>query len=159
LLLLLAPRQQQTACVLRFLVAGMRQQGQGGQQVFYDTNLLIYAVSTDFPIFTLAFSRFNLTKMREHNYFVYILTNKGRTVLYIGVTNNLKTRLKQHAGETNPNAFSARYHCHYLIYYEYFNDILMAIAREKELKKWNRSKKEALIARKNPEWRFLNDDV
>ena len=94
----------------------------------------------------------------EHNYYVYIITNKNKTVLYIGVTNNLKDRLFFHANpEANSKHFSHKYRCKYLIYYEHFSDIEVAIKREKQLKKWNRSKKELLIKSKNPKWNFLND--
>ncbi len=96
-----------------------------------------------------------------HNYYIYITTNPGRTVLYIGVTNNLKRRLQEHweDGQEKRQSFAGRYFCYNLIYYEYFQDINQAIARETELKKWSRSKKEILIARRNPEWAFLNDKI
>ena len=95
-----------------------------------------------------------------HNYFVYIVTNKNKSVLYIGVTNNLQARLQQH--EQNANAvkhesFAGRYNAYNLVYYERYDDIHQAIAREKELKGWRRSKKEALINTANPGWDFLND--
>ncbi|MGV0925089.1 GIY-YIG nuclease family protein [Empedobacter tilapiae] len=95
-----------------------------------------------------------------HNYFVYILTNKTKTVLYVGVTNNLKLRLYQHS---NPNvfsnAFTMKYNCCFLIYYECFSDINLAISREKQIKGWNREKKELLINNFNSEWKFLNDEI
>ena len=94
------------------------------------------------------------------NYYTYILTNKTKTVLYIGVTNNLRTRLYYHRNPTpNSNTFSSRYKTYYLIYYEHFFDIRKAIQREKQLKRWNRKKKENLIATKNPAWLFLNDTI
>jgi putative endonuclease len=93
-------------------------------------------------------------------YFVYILTNKNKTVLYIGVTNDLARRLWEHQTHQNHiNAFTHRYNCYYLVYYEEFNDIDQAIAREKELKGWKRIKKDNLIYEFNPEWKFLNDLV
>ena len=95
----------------------------------------------------------------RHNYYVYILTNKSKTVLYIGFTGNLAERLKYH---TNPKplskAFSAKYKCFNLIYYEHYTDVHEAIAREKKLKGWLREKKVALINNFNPTWQFLNDD-
>jgi putative endonuclease len=95
-----------------------------------------------------------------HNYFVYLLTNKIKTVLYTGVTNNLKDRLAFH---NNPlpfsKAFTAKYKCFYLIYYEHFLEIEDAIKREKQIKGWSRAKKEALIISFNPTWRFLNEDI
>ncbi|MBU6205975.1 MAG: GIY-YIG nuclease family protein [Bacteroidetes bacterium] len=93
-----------------------------------------------------------------HNYYVYILTNKNKTVLYTGVTNNLRTRLYQHQ---HPNihskSFTARYNCFYLIYYNRFDYINDAIAYEKQIKGWTRSKKIALINSQNPQWEFMND--
>ncbi|MEZ4940547.1 MAG: GIY-YIG nuclease family protein [Saprospiraceae bacterium] len=96
-----------------------------------------------------------------HHYYVYITTNPGRTVLYIGVTNDLKRRLSEHANDNmeSRKTFAGKYFCYNLIYYEYFQDINQAIARETEIKKWSRVKKEALIARRNPQWIFLNDRI
>ena len=87
--------------------------------------------------------------------FIYIMTNKNKTVLYIGVTNNLVRRVFEHKNHLIKNSFNDRYNLEYCIYYEDFPSIEMAIAREKELKKWNRQKKEALINQKNPEWKEL----
>lgn len=96
----------------------------------------------------------------NHNYYVYILTNKAKTVLYIGVTNNLKERLYYHNNpEAHSKSFSHKYNCRFLIYYELYFDIETAIKREKQLKKWNRDKKEWLIDLKNPNWNFLNDEI
>ena len=96
----------------------------------------------------------------DHNYYVYILTNKNKTVLYVGVTNNLKERLYFHA---NPlpfsKAFTAKYNVKYLIYYEHYSDIETAIDREKQIKKYRREKKEVLIYTFNPQWKFLNDEI
>lgn len=95
-----------------------------------------------------------------HNYYVYILTNKTKTVLYTGVTNNLKDRLYFHANpEPYSKAFTAKYRCFYLIYYEHFFDIENAISREKVIKGWSRKKKEALINDFNAHWKFLNDSI
>ena len=94
------------------------------------------------------------------NYYIYILTNKAKTVLYIGVTNNLKRRIYEHQNpKENSTSFSSRYNTFYLVYYEHFFNILKAIQREKQLKRWSRIKKEKLIATKNPEWNFLNDTI
>jgi len=87
-----------------------------------------------------------------------MITNPNRTVLYIGVTNNLARRLVEHyANKGTNNSFAGKYYCYSLVYCEHFQYIKMAIAREKELKKWNRKRKEALIATKNPEWNFYNE--
>lgn len=97
-----------------------------------------------------------------HNYYVYIVTNKNKTVLYTGVTNNLQARLQQHYTNAQPfthKSFAGKYNAYNLLYYERFEYIQHAIAREKEIKGWLRSKKEALINTTNPEWRFLNSDI
>ena len=96
----------------------------------------------------------------NHNYYVYILTNKTKTVLYTGVTNNLKDRLYFHSNpEAHSKAFTTKYKCFYLIYYEHFLDINVAIKREKQIKGWSRDKKEILILDFNPNWNFLNDEI
>jgi len=84
--------------------------------------------------------------------YVYIMTNKHKTVLYIGVTNNLVRRVSEHKNHLFKNSFTDRYNLEYCIYYEEFFYFDLAIKREKELKKWNRQKKENLINKKNPEW-------
>ena len=95
-----------------------------------------------------------------HNYYVYIITNKTKTVLYIGFTNNLKDRLYYHLNpESNSKHFSHRYQCKYLIYFELYQDVETAIEREKQLKRWRRKKKEDLIEENNPSWKFLNDEI
>ena len=95
-----------------------------------------------------------------HNYYVYILTNKIKTVLYVGVSNNLKERLYFHRNpEANTKSFTAKYKVFYLIYYEHFFDINHAIEREKEIKGWRREKKENLINLFNSKWNFLNNDI
>ncbi|MCO6173588.1 GIY-YIG nuclease family protein [Flavobacterium sp. NRK F10] len=92
-----------------------------------------------------------------HTYFVYILTNVNKTVLYIGVTNNLKARIEQHKTGVieKTKSFTARYNVKHLVYYEKFTWIQEAIAREKELKGWRREKKEALIRKVNPDMAFI----
>ena len=98
--------------------------------------------------------------MKNHNYFVYILTNKNRTVLYTGVTNNLVTRLTQHReNKDNTFSFTHRYNCFYLIHFEKYVFIDLAIQREKEIKGWLRRKKIELIEGDNPEWKFLNEEI
>lgn len=95
-----------------------------------------------------------------HRYFVYILTNKNKSVLYIGVTNNLEYRIQRHVegGTFAQDAFTSRYKCYYLLYVEEYQQIHDAIAREKELKGWTRAKKIELIKTVNPEMIFLNGD-
>jgi putative endonuclease len=97
----------------------------------------------------------------SHNYFVYITTNISKKVLYTGVTNNLKKRLYQHEedAKTKKRHFTGKYNCFYLIYYERFEWIEHAIAREKQIKGWTRDKKIKMITDFNKEWRFLNNET
>ena len=98
--------------------------------------------------------------MNNHNYFVYIVTNPTKTVLYIGITNDLTTRLQQHyENRGNKESFAGKYFCYNLLYWERFQYIDHAIEREKELKKWNRIKKETLINSFNEKWDFLNEEI
>jgi len=86
-----------------------------------------------------------------HNqYYTYILANKSDTTLYIGVTNDLERRVTEHRSGTIPG-FTQKYNCHKLVYFESFSDVEQAIAREKQLKKWSRSKKDAFIDTMNKE--------
>ena len=87
--------------------------------------------------------------------FVYILTNKNRSTLYIGVTNDLARRVWEHRNKTLPG-FIADYSLSVLLYHETYPDARSAIAREKQLKGWRREKKVALIERVNPRWRDLS---
>jgi putative endonuclease len=97
--------------------------------------------------------------MQHQNYFVYILTNADRhTVLYFGVTNNLERRASEHLLGFG-SAFARQYNAHKLIYFEAYPDATSAIAREKQLKRWSRAKKQALIVRRNSEWRDLFDEM
>jgi putative endonuclease len=92
-----------------------------------------------------------------HTYYVYILTNKNRTVLYTGMTNNLRKRLEQHheAIKNNQKTFAGKYKCGHLIYYEEFTRVQEAIAREKEIKGWLRVKKLDLVKITNRNLKFL----
>ncbi|TDX12267.1 GIY-YIG nuclease family protein [Flavobacterium sp. S87F.05.LMB.W.Kidney.N] len=93
-----------------------------------------------------------------HTYFIYILTNKARSVFYVGVTNNLKNRLLKYKENIllENKTFVSNYKVEFLLYYEKFNWIQEAIAREKEIKGWRREKKIALIKTMNPDLDFLN---
>jgi putative endonuclease len=93
---------------------------------------------------------------REYHFYVYILSSRSRT-LYIGVTNALRSRVLEHR-EKVPGSFTARYNIDRLVYFERFKYINNAIARERELKDWNRAKKVALITTKNPTWEDLAAD-
>jgi len=95
--------------------------------------------------------------MKIHRYWIYILTNPARTALYIGVTNNLSLRLKQHfQNRGNQKSFTGKHYCYDLVHFEEFKYINNAIAREKQLKKWTRKKKDWLIELKNPNWEIKN---
>ncbi len=94
---------------------------------------------------------------RDYTFYVYILTNPTKTTLYVGFTNSLTRRLGQHRNNKGQfKTFAGRYHCYNLIYYEIFQYVNEAIAREKQIKRWSRAKKEALINTKNPNWHSLN---
>ena len=96
-----------------------------------------------------------------HNYFVYIVTNKYRTTLYIGMTNNIQRRISQHYfdSQNSRKSFAGKYNCYDLVYYETFDTPFEAITREKELKKWRREKKNKLIVSFNQKWESLNNQV
>ncbi len=90
--------------------------------------------------------------------YVYILTNIRKTMLYVGVTSNIRRRIVEHE-EGKGSLFTEKYNIHYLVYFEKFNDINLAIEREKQLKGWSRIKKDKLISRLNPEWKWLDIDL
>lgn len=94
--------------------------------------------------------------MKKRDFYVYIMASMSGT-LYIGVTNNIERRVREHKTGKN-EGFTKKYNCHRLVYCEYFTSILEAIAREKQLKRWNRIKKENLIKKMNPGWRDLSKD-
>ena len=98
--------------------------------------------------------------MKDHNYFVYILTNRTQSTLYVGMTNDLEERILRHYfNKGDKSTFSGRYQCYFLIYFERFQYVWHAIEREKEIKKWRRAKKEMLIKEMNPNWNFLNSEI
>jgi len=88
------------------------------------------------------------------NYWVYIMTNKTRTVLYTGVTNNLSKRVWNHKNK-NGSSFTKRYNVSSLVFQEVFENINDAIAAEKRIKAGSRAKKIQLIESRNPDWRDL----
>jgi putative endonuclease len=90
--------------------------------------------------------------------FVYIMTNDNNTVLYTGVTSDLKGRVKQHKEKKHPESFTARYNIRKLVYFECFESIGEAIIREKQIKGGSREKKLELINCHNSEWRDLIND-
>jgi len=89
----------------------------------------------------------------------YITTNKANHVLYTGVTSNLKSRIENHKTKKYPNSFTAKYNAHKLVWYQEFNSIIDARAREKQIKAGSRKKKLKLISNMNPEWKDLYDSL
>ncbi len=89
--------------------------------------------------------------MREYNFYVYILTNWNNKVMYVGMTNNLVRRMHEHKNRVT-DGFTKRYHVNKLVYFEHGHDVLAIIAREKEIKKWRREKKNKLVETMNPQW-------
>jgi putative endonuclease len=95
----------------------------------------------------------------ERGGYIYILTNKNNTVLYTGVTSNLRNRIFEHKEKIFKPSFTSRYSIHKLVYFETFQNIEEAIAREKQIKGGSRAKKEALINKVNPQWKDLWDEI
>jgi len=102
-------------------------------------------------------SRYNTTMSRFELIAVYIMASKRNGTLYLGVSGNLAQRAHQHR-EGKIEGFSQKYGCKLLVWYEQYEESGAAIAREKELKKWRRAWKLALIEKTNPQWRDLYDD-
>ena len=86
------------------------------------------------------------------------MTNKVNTVLYTGLTNNLKKRAYQHKQKIM-DGFTKRYNCTKLIYYEVFGDVSKAIKREKQIKSWSRKRKDDLVRNFNPKWNDLFETI
>jgi len=95
---------------------------------------------------------------RDFDFWVYMMTNRHDSVLYIGLTNDLARRISEHRAD-EISGFTASYQCHKLVYHEHYSEVEEAIAREKQLKKWSRAKKADLIERMNPRWLDLADDI
>lgn len=94
----------------------------------------------------------------NHNYYVYMMTNKNHAVLYTGVTNDLNRRHYEHENKIS-EGFTKKYNATKLVYFEHFSNIIDAIAREKQIKGWKRAKKDALIETLNPAWRDLGSEL
>src|SRR3954467_14159677 len=95
---------------------------------------------------------------RDYHFWVYVMTNRNHTVLYIGMTNKIAQRVTEHREGSGAN-FPAAYRCSKLIYCENYRYVNDAIARETQLKHWSRAKKIALVNTLNPMWRDLGKDV
>ena len=89
------------------------------------------------------------------NYYVYIMSNITGTVVYIGVTRDLIRRVYEHKHNCDPGSFTAKYDVHKLVYFESTSDVRVAIEREKQLKSWNRKRKNKLVESMNPSWEDL----
>ena len=92
-------------------------------------------------------------------YYVYILANITGTVVYIGVTRDLVRRVYEHKHKLDPASFTAKYDVHKLVYFEETSDVRAAIEREKQLKSWNRKRKNKLVESKNPSWEDLYESI
>ena len=91
--------------------------------------------------------------------FVYIITNQVNTVLYTGVTSELRARIDEHKSKFYPKSFTAKYNCDKIVWYEQLDYIEEAIEREKQIKGGSRKSKELLIISMNPEWKDLWGDI
>ena len=92
-------------------------------------------------------------------YYVYILANNTGTTIYTGVTNDLIRRVYEHKHHLDPNSFTAKYDVTRLVYFDSTPDVRSAIEREKQIKGWNRRRKNALISEMNPTWIDLYDSL
>lgn len=92
-------------------------------------------------------------------YYVYMLTNKLNTAVYTGITRDLFRRVYEHRIKVDPNSFTAKYDIHKLVYFEVTTDVKAAIEREKQIKGWNRKRKNKLVESKNPSWEDLYESI
>ena len=91
----------------------------------------------------------------DKTYYVYLLTNWNNKVMYVGVTSNLERRVYEHKNKLI-EGFTQKYNVNKLVCFETTNDVLAAIEREKQIKKWRREKKNQLVIGMNPEWKDLS---
>lgn len=91
-------------------------------------------------------------------WYVYIMTNKPNGVIYIGITDNIDERVKEHKLKLYPKAFTAKYNCDRLVYFEEFKSGEKAMIREKQFKKWKREWKISLIEEMNSSWNDLSEN-
>ena len=92
-------------------------------------------------------------------YYVYFMANESNSTIYVGVTNNLLRRVYEHKNSLDKHSFTSRYKTYKLVYYEYTGDVKTAIEREKQIKGWNRQKKNKIISAKNPHWKDLYEEI
>ena len=95
----------------------------------------------------------------ERGGFTYITSTSKNTAIYVGSTSDLKSRIYQHKTKESPNSFTAKYNIDKLVYYEYFDFIEEALAREKQIKSWKREKKVKLVNDINPSWKDLYNEI
>ncbi len=93
------------------------------------------------------------------NYYVYILANRTNSVIYTGVTNDLVRRVYEHKHHLDKSGFTSQYNVEKLVYYEATPNPLAAIEREKQIKGWNRKRKNMLVESMNPQWMELYDSI
>ena len=96
--------------------------------------------------------------MQEQHFYIYLMSNPGRTVLYAGVTRNLVKRVWQHK-EKVADGFTKKYNVTDLVYYEIFDSPLEAIEREKQIKSWSRKRKNQMVEAENSSWKDLYDEI
>ena len=116
-------------------------------------------IETDIRNAIASFLAMTNTKKTMKPGFIYIIINKYQTVVYTGVTSNLPQRILEHKEKRYPNSFSARYNVNILVYYEQFQWIGDAIAREKQIKAGSREAKNELIRTLNPTWNDLFEEI
>ena len=92
-------------------------------------------------------------------YYVYILSDALNRTIYVGVTRNLVRRVYEHKHNLDPHSFTAKYNIHKLVYYESTSDVRAAIEREKQIKSWNRRRKNELVYSVNPTWSELYESI
>ena len=100
-----------------------------------------------------------LERYDKVTYYVYILSNITNTTIYTGVTNDLIRRVYEHKHHADPKSFTSQYDVHKLVYYEETSDIYAALEREKQIKGWNRARKNKLVTTKNPKWLDLYESI
>ncbi len=93
------------------------------------------------------------------HYYVYIMANVTNTVIYTGVTKDLIRRVYEHKHNLDPKSFTAKYSVHKLVFYEETSNVVSAIEREKQIKGWNRARKNKYITKMNPQWLDLYDSI
>ncbi len=132
--------------------------GSGGNLSCYYEHYEQACLRSNFFILQLKIKQSIINYMPYKQYYVYIMTNKNNTVLYTGVTNDLKKRIYEHR-EKLTNGFTKKYNINKLVCYEIFDSVYQAISREKQIKAGSRSKKVMLINRMNEKWQDLYDSL